>query len=144
MDAGGVAMTSIGRCPYEFLETFTVKDLSRGRLKYSQMALEHLLRKGVDNPDVIHYAKIRIVPGGTHVAVVTISLLPYGDVEYLDTVALDASSWRGLLSTLLAYITSALGLGVGDRVVRKHAAGMAEWLESVAATYTKPEELGEA
>lgn len=139
MDASDVAMTSIGRCPYEFLETFTVKDLSRGRLKYSQMALEHLLRKGVDSPDVAHYAKIRVVPGSTHAAVITISLLPYGDVQYIDTVALDAPSWRGLLSTLLTYITGALGWGVGDRVAKKHAAGMAEWLESVATIHDEPE-----
>lgn len=137
-------MTSIGKCPYEFLETFTVKDLSHGRLKYSQMALEHLLRKGVDNPDVVHYAKIRIVPGGPRVAVITISLMPYGDVKYLDTVALDAPSWSGLLSTLLAYITGALGWGFGDRVARKHAASMAEWLTSVAAIHTGPEELDKA
>lgn len=137
-------MTSIGKCPYEFLETFTVKDLSKGRLKYSQMALEHLLRNNVDNPDVTHYAKIRIVPGGTHAAVVSISLMPYGDVKYIDTIALDAPSWRGLLSTLMAYITCALGGGVGGRVVRKHAADMSEWIESVAAIHNEPEELDKA
>lgn len=139
MDAGNVAMTSLGQCPYEFLETFTVTDLSHGRLKYAKMALEHLRRESVENPDVAHYAKIRIVPGGTRTAVITISLMPYGDVKYIDTVALDAPSWRGLLSTLLAYITGALGWGVGDRVARKHAAGMAEWLESVAAIHDGPE-----
>lgn len=128
-------MTSIGKCPYEFWETFTVKDLRSGHVKYSKLALKRLRDIGVEDLDVEHYAKIRIVPGiTTHTAVVTVALLPYGEVEYIDTIAIDEQSWIKLLSAVLAYITSVFGWDFGEKVGRKHSGGMADWIRSVAAT----------
>lgn len=134
-------MTSIGKCPYEFLETFTVKDLQKGRLKYANLALRRLSDIGMGDPDVEHYAEIRIVPGiTTHTAAITVALLPYGEVEYADTIAVDAQSWPGLLSAALAYITGALGHDVGDRAARRHAGRIAEWLTSVSAIHDENKE----
>lgn len=68
-------------------------------------------------------------------AVVTIALLPYEEVEYTGTSAVDASSWLGLLSTVLAHITGSLGHDVGDKVTGIHAGRMAERLTSVTAVH---------
>jgi len=128
-------MTSIGRCPYEFLETFTVRDLQQGRLKYAELALKHLRAIGIDDPYVTHYAKVRVSPTGTNVAAITISLLLYGEVVYTDTIAVDAQSWLGVLTVALEYISGALGRDFGDRVTRRQAVRMMEWLESVATIH---------
>lgn len=135
MDEGDFSVTSIGRCPYEFLETFTLKDLQQGRLKYAELALKHLRTRGIDDPDVTHYAKVRVSTTGTHVAAITLSLSPYGEIAYTDTIAVDAQSWPGILPAVLAYIAGALGWSVGDRVTRRQAVRMMEWLESVAAIH---------
>ena len=128
-------MTSLGKCPYEFLETITVRDLQQGRLKYTEMALKRLQSLGLDDPDVLHYVKVRVLPTGAHAAIVTLSLMPYGEVAYNDTVAVDAPSWLRLLPAILTYIYGALGPAVGSRVVRRNAARMMEWLDSVASVY---------
>lgn len=130
-------MTSIGRCSYEFLETFRLQDLETGTLEYSKRAANHMHAAGIDDPNVCHYAKVRVTAGPDRTVLVTLSLLPYGDPIYVDTVCLDSSSWLGLAPVILAYVSGAIGETVGDRVLQRHAGRLVEWLESVKATQEK-------
>lgn len=88
---------------------------------------------GIDDPDVTHYAKIRVSAGFQHYVLLTITVLPYGEPLYVDTACLDGESWLGLTPVILAYISGALGETVGNRVLRRHAGRLVEWLESVKA-----------
>jgi hypothetical protein len=131
-------MTSIGRCSYEFLETFRLQDIEAGSLEYSKRALDHMLGCGIDDPDVVHCAKVRITAGPDHTVLVTMSLLPYGEPLYVDTICLESSSWLGLAPVILAYISGAIGEAVGDRVLHRHAGRLVGWLESVKAISETP------
>lgn len=127
-------MTSIGRCPYEFLETFRLADIGSGELEYARRAVDRMRFGGIDDPGVSHYVKVRITAGIDHTVLVTLSILPYGDPLYVDTVCLEGGSWLGLVPVILAYVSGALGEAVGSRVLHRHAGRLVEWLESVEAT----------
>lgn len=126
-------MTSIGRCAYEFLETFRLRDAEAGNLEYSRRAVGRMTSSGIDDRNVTHYAKIRVTAGPPCHALLTLTLLPYGESAYADTVCLESSSWLGLAPVILSYISGALGETVGDRVLQLHAGRLVEWLESVKA-----------
>jgi hypothetical protein len=126
-------MTSIGKCAYEFLEAFRLRDIESGELKYAESAVNRMRSSGIDDPDVTHYAKIRVSAGFSHYVLLTITVLPYGEPLYVDTACLEGESWLGLAPVILAYISGALGETVGDRVLQRHAGRLVEWLESVKA-----------
>ena len=132
MDAGDFTMTSLGKCSYEFLETFNIRDVGLGYISYSRSAMAALRNSGVKDELTHHYAKIRLTPGLSHSVLVTISLLPYGESVYVDTVSLQSESWAGLVTAIFAYVSSALGDRVGDRVLHHQFRKITEWLESVA------------
>nr|DAQ26936.1 MAG TPA: hypothetical protein [Caudoviricetes sp.] len=126
-------MKSLGRCSYEFLETFRIGDIENGKLKYSQRAIDLMSSSGIDDRNVTHYAKVRVTSGPPCHAMLTLTLLPYGEPLYVDTICLESSSWLGLVPVILSYISGSLGETVGDRVLHRHAGRLAEWLESVKA-----------
>lgn len=125
-------MTSIGRCPYEFLETFRLRDIESGLLEYSKRAAARMKASGMDDPSMVHYAKIRVTAGVGYSVLVTISLLPYGEPVYADTVCLAVSSWLDMAPEILAYVASALGMPVGVRALQHHACMLEGWARSVA------------
>jgi len=125
-------MTSIGKCPCEFQETVTISDLMLGTLPYSKYAVSALRDLGVRDAQETHYAKIRISAGVDNSAVVTTSILPYGEVAYIDTISLSCGSYLGLAPVIMAYISGALGDRVGHRVMQRHAGRLVEWLKSVS------------
>lgn len=131
-------MKSLGRCSYEFLETFRIGDIENGKLKYSRRALDLIRSRGVDDRNVTHYARVRVTSGTPCHALLTLTLLPYGEPLYVDTVCLESSSWLGLAPVILAYISGAIGESVGDRVLHRHAGRLVEWLESVKAISETP------
>jgi hypothetical protein len=126
-------MTSIGKCAYEFLEAFRLRDIESGELKYAERAVDRMRSSGIDDPDVTHYAKISVSAGFPHYVLLTIAVLPYGEPLYVDTACLESESWLGLVPAILAYISGALGETVGDRVLQRHAGLLIEWLKSVKA-----------
>lgn len=89
-------------------------------------------RSGINEPDTVHYAKIRVTAGVAYSAVVTISLLPYGEPIYADTVCLVSSSWLDLVPAILAYVASTLGMAAGTRALQHHACLLEGWARSVA------------
>lgn len=126
-------MTSIGRCAYEFLESFRLNDIESGELKYAERAVDRMRSSGINDPDVTHYVKVRVTAGFSHYVLLTLTVLPYGEPLYVDTACLESESWLGLAPVILAYISGALGETVGDRVLQRHAGRLVEWLESVKA-----------
>lgn len=57
MDAGDFTMTSLGKCSYEFLETFNIRDIGLGCISYSRSAMAALRNSGVKDDLTHHYAK---------------------------------------------------------------------------------------
>lgn len=130
-------MSSIGRCSYEFMETFRLRDVKTGSLKYAKRVLERAQYLGINDPDVEHYVKASIAAAPSCRALVSLTLIPYGEPLYADTACLESSSWLGLVPVIIAYITGALGHDIGDRVTMRHAGRLAEWLKSVGVVYSE-------
>lgn len=125
-------MTSLGRCSYEFQEIVTISDLMQGSMQYSGYAISALRGSGVRDTREAHYARICISVGADNSIFVTMSILPYGEMAYTDTISLHCGSFIGLAPVIFAYISGALGDNVGYRVSQRHARSLVEWLKSAS------------
>jgi hypothetical protein len=113
------------------METFTLGDIMTGNSRYSKSALVALRNFGVRDNHEHHYAKIRLTAGLSNSVLVAISIIPYGESVYADTVSLQCKSAGDLATTIFAYVSNALGGRVGDKVVHWQFRKIAEWLGSV-------------
>lgn len=106
-------------------------DIMLGASKYSESSLVALRNSGVRDSPEHDYAKIRLTAGLNNSVLVTMSLIPYGESVYADTVSLQCKSWGGIAPVIFAHVSSALGDRVGDKIVHWQFRKIAEWLESV-------------